>query len=458
MGPAEIATGEVDVAPPIALDRGFPDFARLAASAAQAAGMAGEARTGLRTGLMLAMRFLQARFLSVWGLVLAAALCPPEAFTEFAVFSTIANFVSLAALLRFEAVFFQNADPLRLGQAVRLALAAGSLFVGIVAAGLLVALTQGWVRPEIAALFIVSLTSRAVMRLMMSEATAEGDFATMGNNNIVQAAAQPAMMLLLIWLFGPVSLALLAADAAGHAVSAFYLLWRRWSSLMLLTRRHHWSLGELRQSAARWARAPRILLPSALLSFGFMTAPLLALPLATNPLLAAHVALAMRLLEMSSQFFGTISGPLVMNTLRRTPQHDRQRATRFITIGLAAGAACLFGLIALLSLGADVFLDGTRWSGVGQVITVLALFYGGSALVVPLHEIATLSQKPQRQLATNAVALALAILLVLWFGTLSLTLLGLIGLVSLARMLAHVRFAWTRLGPDRFAQPASSPG
>ena len=44
-----------------------------------------------------------------------------------------------------------------------------------------------------------------------------------------------------------------------------------------------------------------------------------------------------------------------------------------------------------------------------------------------------------------------------WFGTLSMALLCAIGCVSLARMLAHVQFAWTRLGMDepRFTGPAA---
>ena len=53
-------------------------------------------RAGIRNGAMLALRFLQARFLSVWGLLLAAALCPPQVFADFAIFAALANFVSIA--------------------------------------------------------------------------------------------------------------------------------------------------------------------------------------------------------------------------------------------------------------------------------------------------------------------------------------------------------------------------
>jgi hypothetical protein len=446
------------VATPLALAPSFPSIIARATSKAPGA-LSSEMRTSLGAGLMLALRFVQARFLSVWGLLLAAALCPPQVFTDFAVYSTLANFVSIAALLRFEAVFFQSNDNRRLGQAFRLALAAGSLFLCIVAAAVLLAAGEGWILPGFGALFMVSLLSRSLIRLIMAEATAEGDFATLGNINLVQAVVQPGMMLLLIWPLGPVSIALFAADAFGHTVSACYLVWRRRAALTRLTLPQAWSRQELRYSAARWAKAPRILLPSALLSFGFMAAPLLALPLASDPLLAAHVALAMRLLEMPNQLFATVSVPLVMNTLRQTAGQDRQHATRVITFYLAVAAACLFAAIALISIGADLLLTDTQWEGIGEVVTVLALFYGGSALVVPLHEIATLSQHPHRQLATNAVALAAAGLIVLWFGSLSLALLCAIGFVSLARMLAHVQFAWTRLGGnDRFAAPASSAG
>lgn len=457
IGLADISTGEVDVATPLAL---APNFPAMVASAPSAPGvpLVSEVRANLGTGLTLALRFVQARFLSIWGLLLAAALCPPQVFTDFAVFSTLANFISVATLLRFEAVFFQNSDPLRLGQAFRLALAAGAVFLSVVTLVTLLVMAEGWVLPEVAALFMVSLTSRALIRLIMAEATAEGDFGAVGNINIVQALVQPGMMILLIWSFGPAALALFAADAVGHTVSACYLAWRRRGALARLTLSQEWSRRELRYSAARWAKAPRILLPSALLSFGFMAAPLVALPLAGDPMLAAHLALAMRLLEMPTQLFATVSVPLVMNTLRRTVHQDRQHATRVITLCLAAAAAGLFATIALISVGADFLLTGTQWQGIGKIVTVLALFYGGSALVVPLHEIATLSHHPHRQLATNAVALALVGLIVLWFGTLSLALLCAVGFVSLARMLAHVRFAWTRLEPERFAAPVSSTG
>lgn len=413
-------------------------------------------RSSLGIGVTLGLRFLQARFLSVWGLLLAAALCPAQVFADFAIFSALANFVSIAALLRFEAVFFQNKDRQRLGQAFRLAVAAGAIFLGAMTLAVLFAAAEGWVLRGFGALFMISLASRAVIRLIMAEATAEGDFTTVGNINIVQALVQPGMMILLIWPLGPTSLALFAADAFGHAVAACYLIWRRRAALLELLHPQAWSGPVLRASARRWRTAPRVLLPSALLSFGFMAAPLLALPLASNPVLAAHVALAMRLLEMPTQMFATVSVPLVMNNLRGRDGQKRQDATRLITLCLVAVAATLFTAIALFGLIGDFVLEGTQWEGIGQVIATLALFYGGSALVMPLHEIATLSQYPHRQLVTNAVALLAAGLVMLWFGTLSLALLCVIGLISLARMLAHVQFAWTRLGAERFAAPAAT--
>ncbi|SFJ07926.1 hypothetical protein SAMN05216304_104351 [Bosea sp. OK403] len=409
------------------------------------------ARAGLASGLMLALRFVQARFLSVWGLLAAAALCPAQVFADFAVFSALANFVSIATLLRFEAVFFQSSDQDRLARAFRLALAAGGAFLTVAALGIAVAGAAGWVVATYGALFLVSLAGRAVIRLVSSEATAEGDFAAIGNSNVVQALVQPGMMVLLIWPLGATSVALFAADAIGHVVSACYLVWRRRAALAGLVRREVWSRLELRESASRWRTAPRFLLPSALLSFGFMVAPLLALPYASNPLLAAHVALAMRLLEVPTQMFSAVSVPLVLSSLRARAAESRQAWVRFVTLGLMVAAAALFAAIALVAMGADVVLDGTQWEGVGETVAIMALFYGGIALVTPLHEIASLSRSPRRQVLTNAIALLAAGLVMAWFGTLSLALLGAIGLVSLARMLAHVQFAWTRFGVDGFA-------
>ncbi len=423
-----------------------------AATGSKAAGTSITKRAGFRDGAMLALRFVQARFLSVWGLLLAAALCPPKVFADFAIFAALANFVSIAALLRFEAVFFQNSGRLHLGRAFRLALAAGAIFLGAMTAAVLFAASEGWVLRGFGALFLISLASRAAIRLILAEATAEGDFATIGNSNIVQALVQPGMMILLIWPLGPTALALFAADAFGHAVAAFYLAWRRRHSLLRLMHPSRWSHGELRESAWQWRNSPTYLLPSALLSFGFSAAPLLALPLASNPVLAAHVALATRLLDMPAQMFGTVTVPLVMNDLRKHQGRDRQKRARLLTLGMMAIVAALFTIIAFVALGADEFvLSGTKWSGIGEVMAIMALFYGCGAMAGPLQEMGAFSSRPHTQMMANAVALAAAAIVIWGFGNLSPALLVAIGLVSLARLLLHLRLTWTAIGEQRMA-------
>jgi len=401
-------------------------------------------RAGFRDGAMLALRFVQARFLSVWGLLLAAALCPPKVFADFAIFAALANFVSIAALLRFEAVFFQNSGRLHLGRAFRLALAAGAIFLGAMTIAILFAAAEGWVLRGFGALFLISLASRAAIRLILAEATAEGDFATIGNSNIAQAVVQPGMMLLLIWPLGPTALALFAADAFGHAVAAIYLAWRRRYSLLALMHPARWSRAELKASAWQWRSSPTYLLPSALLSFGFSAAPLLALPMAGNPLLAAHVALATRLLDMPAQMFGAVTTPLVMSDLRKHSGESRQRRARLLTLGMVAIVSALFLVIAFVAVSADeIILEGTKWGGLGDVMAVMALFYGCGALVGPLQEMGAFSTRPHGQMAANAMALA-AVVIVIWgFGGLSPALLAVIGLISLARLLLHLRLTWT---------------
>ncbi|WID94203.1 hypothetical protein QO058_15090 [Bosea vestrisii] len=408
-------------------------------------------RAGFRDGAMLALRFVQARFLSVWGLLLAAALCPPKVFADFAVFAALANFVSIAALLRFEAVFFQNSGRQHLGRAFRLALAAGTIFLSVMAAVILFAAAEGWVLRGFGALFLISLASRAAIRLILAEATAEGDFATIGNSNIVQALVQPGMMILLIWPLGPTALALFAADAFGHAVAAGYLAWRRRHSLLPLMHPSRWTRAELQASGREWKNSPTYLLPSALLSFGFSAAPLLALPLAGNPVLAAHVALATRLLDMPAQMFGAVTIPMVMSDLRKQEAPGRQRRARLLTLGMVALVATLFLAIALVAIIADeIILGGTKWGGIGEVMAIMALFYGCSALVGPLQEMGTFSSRPHDQMTANAIALA-AVAAVIWgFGSLSPAMLAAIGLVSLARLLLHLRLTWTGIGD---AQP-----
>lgn len=403
-------------------------------------------RQGFGSAALLGLRFVQARLISVWGLLIAAIFCPPHIFTAFAVFSAAATFVSIPALMRLEAVFFRNGDRDQLGLAFRLAMASGAAFLGLVAVVLAVLVDIGRIAPAIALIFFLSLSARAVLRLLWSEATAEGDFRAIGNSNLVQALVQPVLMLLLIGIFGPKALALFLADALGHVTAAAYLVKRRRDSLFALARPRLWSRHGLVWAAQRWHDAPRILLPSALLSFGFTVAPLLALPYAGNPLLAAHVALAMRLLDVPTQMFGTMSGPLLLNRLRTQQGPRRQFWVRLATLALVAGA---IGLFVPIAIGAHLFggvFDDSKWEGVGDVIAVMALFYGGLALFNPLHEIAALSRNTAWQLAANAIALLSIVATILWFGALSSELLIAVGLVSVARAAAHVLLVWVSPG------------
>ena len=399
-------------------------------------------RQSFASAVMLALRFVQARLISVWGLLVAAYFCPPHIFVAFAVFSAAAGFFSIPALMRLEAVFFRSGDGRELALAFRLALASGAAFLMTMALVLLGLVAMERIAPAVALVFFLSLAARAMLRLLWAEATAEGDFRAIGNSNLVQAMVQPVLMLVLIGLFGPKALALFLADALGHGAAAGYVVARRYHHLFALARPRLWSLRALRWGAKRWSDAPRILLPAALLSFGFTAAPLLALPYATDPLLAAHVALAMRLLDMPTQMFGMVSGPLLMNGLRRQSGPRRQFWVRLATLALVAGAIALFLPIAI---GAEQFggvFDGSKWAGVGDVIAVMALFYGGIALFNTLHDIATLSRNTAWQLAAHAIALVAIIATILWYGALSRELLCAIGGISVARAAAHILFAW----------------
>ena len=399
-------------------------------------------RQGVGSAAMLGLRFIQARLISVWGLLVAAFFCPPHIFAAFAVFSAAATFVSIPALMRLEAVFFRNGDRDQLGLAFRLALTSAAAFLGLVAAALFGLASMAFVAPAVALIFFVSLSARAAQRLLWAEATAEGDFRAIGNGNVLQAVVQPVLMLLLIAVFGPKALALFLADALGHVIAAAYVLLRRRANLFALAQPRLWSVRGLAWGARRWRDAPRILLPSALLSFGFSIAPLLALPYAANPLLAAHVALAMRLLDMPTQMFGTVSGPLLMNRLRTQTGRGRLFWGRWAAIALVIGS---IGLFAPIAIGAHVFgdvFDGSKWEGLGETIAVMALFYGGIALFNPLNDIAALSRNTAWQLATHVVAFLSIIAAIFWFGALSQELLYAVGIISAARAAAYVLFVW----------------
>lgn len=402
-------------------------------------------RSNLGSALLLGLRFIQARLISVWGLIIAAALCPPFVFAAFAVFSSAANFISIASLLRLEAVFFQNSDRARLGLAFRLAAAVGVAFLAVTIIVLTGLVLTGWVAPAVAFFFLVSLAARSVLRLLWSEATAEGDFRAIGNSNVVQAMVQPAIMLLLIAIFGPKALTLFMADALGHVLAAAYLLRRRRNSIAALVHPALWSWRSLAEAAVRWRDAPRALLPSALLAYGFAIAPLLALPYASNTVLAAQVALSMRLLDMPSQMFGTVSIPLVLNRLRTHAGPRRRFWARIMALGLIIGATALFTIIAIASLLADHWLVGTQWQDLGEVIALLAAFYIGIAVLAPLQEVATFSRQPFWQVAINGIALIAIVAAMAWFRALSPELLLTIGAISILRTLTHTLFIWLHL-------------
>uniref|UniRef100_A0A9E7ZLL9 Uncharacterized protein n=1 Tax=Bosea sp. NBC_00436 TaxID=2969620 RepID=A0A9E7ZLL9_9HYPH len=402
-------------------------------------------RSSFGSAVLLGLRFVQARLISVWGLIIAAALCPPFVFAAFAVFSAAANFVSIASLLRLEAVFFQNSNRAQLGLAFRLAAAVGLAFLTIATIVLIGLAVTGWVAPAVAFFFLVSLAARSVLRLLWSEATAEGDFRAIGNSNVVQAVVQPVIMLILIGIFGPKALTLFMADALGHVLAAGYLLRRRRDAVAALVRPALWSRQSLVHAAFRWRDAPHALLPSALLAYGFAIAPLLALPYASNTVLAAQVALSMRLLDVPSQMFGTVSIPLVLNRLRTHAGARRRFWARIMTLGLVVGAAILFSAVAVAALVADHWLVGTKWQDLGEVVALLAAFYIGIAVLGPLQEVATLSRQPFWQVAINGVALVAIVAAMAWFRALSPELLLTIGAISILRTLMHTVFIWLHL-------------
>ena len=122
---------------------------------------------------------------------------------------------------------------------------------------------------------------------------------------------------------------------------------------------------------------------------------------------------------------------------------------------MMAAAIALFVAIALVAIGADLLiLNGTKWGGVGEVMAVMTLFYGCSALVGPLQEMGTFSSRPRSQMSANALALAVIAIVIWSFGSLSPALLAAIGLVSLLRLVLHLRLTWTAIGKAPLAAAA----
>jgi hypothetical protein len=144
--------------------------------------------------------------------------------------------------------------------------------------------------------------------------------------------------------------------------------------------------------------------------------------------------------------FGTVSTPLVLNGLRSYVGKRRRFWIRLMTLGLIAAAGALFAAVGLGAHVADSFIEGTKWAGVGAVIAIMSLFYGGITLVGPLQEVATLSRQLAWQVLINAVSLLALIGVMRWYGALTPALLYAVGAVSIARTLAYVVFIWRHLG------------
>lgn len=150
----------------------------------------------------------------------------------------------------------------------------------------------------------------------------------------------------------------------------------------------------------------------------------------------------MRLLDVPTQMFGMMSGPLLLNRLRAQKGPRRHFWMRIATLGLVVGAIGLFGSIAIAAHLVDTVFDKSKWSGIGDVVVVMTLFYGGVALFNPLHDVVALSIKTAWQLAVNAMALLALVAAILSFGALSIELLYVVGLISIARAATHVLFVW----------------
>ena len=160
----------------------------------------------------------------------------------------------------------------------------------------------------------------------------------------------------------------------------------------------------------------------------------------------------MRLLDVPAQMFGTVSVPIAMNRLRALAGRRRRFWARIMTLGLTAGAAVLFSVIAVVALAADDWLGGTQWQDLGEVVALLTVFYIGLAVLAPLQEVATLSRRPFWQVAINGAALVAIVAAMAWFRVLSPELLLTLGAISILRTLAHTVFIWLHLD-DPVEQP-----
>jgi hypothetical protein len=244
------------------------------------------------------------------------------------------------------------------------------------------------------------------MRLAFAATTRDGNFREIGRASLVQSLFQPMTLVLLVALGVDGALCFAGADVVGHAAGAAYLAWHKRHFMRAL--RAGWAMDALLATARRWQALPLYNLPGSFLSLAFVSSPLLIMPLAADPILAGHVALAFRIFDVPTQIIAAASTPIFLNRLRPSETGQQSRVfRRRILIALGALLALVYGSVAaILTLGGDLVLQGTALAELGDVAAVIAAFQLFVALATPLNDSCALYPQQKRLLLINGAAIA----------------------------------------------------
>jgi hypothetical protein len=388
------------------------------------------------TAVGLALRFLLARLLSVLTLVAVAFFLSPASFATLGLYLALANLLWLAAFARYEGAIMAVPGEPAARAAARLCAAIGSGVWALTACGAMVAVSAGLVSPAIGALFLLSLAARMLLRLSAAAATRRGDYRALGRTSFAHALAQPPALLISVQLLDDGALALVIADAVGHASAALALAWRE-RGFLRASLASGWAPRALLRTARTFATLPLYNLPGALLALTFVTLPLVLMPLVADPTLAGLVALAMRIFDVPTQIIGAATTPVLLNRLRGDPARAGQIVGRGLVLGLAGVVLATYAALAAALLVGIPYLPGFTYDGLVAIVPAVALFQAAVALAAPLAEACGLFPNQRAATAIHAAALATAVIgggaaafLSPVFG------LAILGLVALARALS----------------------
>lgn len=387
--------------------------------------------SAIRIASGLAWRYVLARLLSVSGLLLAAYFYDPHDFAVFGFYVASLNIASIVYFLRFDGAIVSIARDKLLQPIFHLCLWVGGFTTLVFIGTFLIGVALGLISPLIAFCFVLALVGRGFIRLSTLLATREGDFTFLGRMMMLQSVVQPFALFSLMTTSLAGFLVLLLADIAGVLCALCFCLWhfRKQSDLFSGFWR---DVKNVPVHMRAWRALPILNLPSSMLAVVFSSLPLLFVSFMASPLLAGHVALAGRILDMPTQLIGAAATPLMLNRFNEKSLSLFSKI-RVVLSFYALSILVFFGLISVFIYVFSPLLIDTKWQDLLIILPILTIFYAGLSIAGPLIEVESTFQSQKTFLTIQIVACLSALTAALLFQEHLFFLLVIFGSISILR-------------------------